>query len=127
MCPSSNNALVGIKPTLGLTSRSGVIPIAHSQDVTGPMCRTVADAATVLGAIVGVDPRDHATKDSKGHFYRDYTQFLDPNGLQGARIGVWRDGVFGISPEGDAIADAAIEAMAVARRDDRRSQRTSRT
>ncbi len=66
----------------------------------------------VLGAIVGVDQRDRATKDSKGHFYRDYTQFLDPNGLQGARIGVWRDGVFGISPEGDAIADAAFEAMA---------------
>jgi amidase len=108
VCPSSHNALVGIKPTLGLTSRSGVVPIAHSQDVTGPMCRTVADAATVLGAMTGVDPRDPATAESKGHFHRDYRRFLDPNGLRGARIGVWREGVFGASPEADAIAEAAI-------------------
>jgi amidase len=108
VCPSSHNSLVGIKPTLGLTSRSGVVPIAHSQDVTGPMCRTVADAATVLGAMTGVDPRDPATADSKGHFHRDYRRFLDPDGLRGARIGVWREGVFGISPEADAVAEAAI-------------------
>src|SRR5215211_5610810 len=108
VCPSSHNALVGIKPTLGLTSRSGVVPIAHSQDVTGPMCRTVADAATVLGAMTGVDPRDPATAESKGHFHRDYRRFLDPRGLRGARIGVWRAGVFGASPEADAIAEAAI-------------------
>ena len=108
VCPSSHNALVGIKPTLGLTSRSGVVPIAHSQDVTGPMCRTVADAATVLGAMTGVDPRDPATADSKGHSHRDYRRFLDPDGLRGARIGVWREGVFGSSPEADAIAEAAI-------------------
>jgi amidase len=108
VCPSSHNSLCGIKPTLGLTSRSGVIPIAHSQDVTGPMCRTVADAAAVLGAMTGVDPRDPATADSKGHSHRDYTKFLDPNGLRGARVGVWREGVFGISPEADAIAEAAI-------------------
>jgi len=108
VCPSSHNSLVGIKPTLGLTSRSGVVPIAHSQDVTGPMCRTVADAATVLGAMTGVDPRDPATADSKGHAHRDYRRFLDPDGLRGARIGVWREGVFGISPEADAVADAAI-------------------
>jgi amidase len=108
VCPSSHNALVGIKPTLGLTSRSGVVPIAHSQDVTGPMCRTVADAATVLGAMTGVDPRDPATADSRGHSHRDYRRFLDPDGLRGARIGVWREGVFGASPEADAIAEAAI-------------------
>ena len=97
VCPSSHNALVGIKPTLGLTSRSGVVPIAHSQDVTGPMARTVADAATVLGAMTGVDPRDPATADSRGHSHRDY-RFLDPDGLRGARVGVWREGVFGASP-----------------------------
>jgi amidase len=108
VCPSSINGVVGIKTTLGLTSRSGVVPIAHSQDVTGPMCRTVADAATVLGAMTGVDPRDPATADSRGHFFTDYRQFLDPNGLRGARIGVWREGVFGITPEGDAIAEDAI-------------------
>jgi amidase len=108
VCPSSHNALVGIKPTLGLTSRSGVVPIAHSQDVTGPMGRTVADAATVLGPMTGVDPRDPATADSRGHAFGDYRRFLDPDGLRGARIGVWREGVFGISPEADAIADAAV-------------------
>jgi amidase len=108
VCPSSHNALVGIKPTLGLTSRSGVVPIAHSQDVTGPMCRTVADAAAVLGAMTGVDPRDPATAESRGHSHRDYTRFLDPDGLRGARIGVWREGVFGASPEADAIGEAAI-------------------
>src|SRR5215203_5231386 len=96
VCPSSHNALVGIKPTLGLTSRSGVVPLAHSQDVTGPMARTVTDA----------DPRDPATADSKGHSYRDYRRFLDPNGLRGARIGVWREGVFGASPEADVIGEA---------------------
>jgi amidase len=108
VCPSSHNALVGIKTTLGLTSRSGVVPLAHSQDVTGPMARTVADAATVLGPMTGVDPRDPATAESRGHSFRDYRRFLDPDGLRGARIGVWREGVFGISPEADAIADAAI-------------------
>jgi amidase len=108
VCPSSHNALVGIKPTLGLTSRSGVVPIAHSQDVTGPMARTVADAATVLGPMTGVDPRDPATADSRGHAFRDYRRFLDPHGLRGARVGVWREGVFGVSPEADAVAEAAI-------------------
>jgi amidase len=108
VCPSSHNALVGIKPTLGLTSRSGVVPLAHSQDVTGPMARTVADAATVLGPMTGVDPRDPATADSRGHAFRDYRRFLDPDGLRGARVGVWREGVFGVSPEADAVAEAAI-------------------
>jgi amidase len=77
VCPSSHNSLVGIKTTLGLTSRSGVVPIAHSQDVTGPMARTVADAATLLGPMTGVDPRDPATAASRGHRHRDYRRFLD--------------------------------------------------
>ncbi|MGH8937198.1 MAG: amidase [Acidimicrobiia bacterium] len=108
VCPSTANALVGIKPTLGLTSRSGVVPIAHSQDVVGPMARTVADAATVLGALTGVDPLDPVTEESQGKAHSDYRQFLDPQGLRGARIGVWRQGVFGNSPEADEIAEAAI-------------------
>jgi amidase len=102
---------VGIKPTLGLTSRSGVIPIAHSQDVVGPIARTVADAATVLGALTGVDPRDPATRESKGRAFRDYRRFLDPGALKGARIGVWREGVFGISPEADQVAEEAIRVV----------------
>src|SRR4029453_17641425 len=80
----------------------------HSQDVTGPMARTVADAATVLGPMTGVDPRDPATAASRGHSHRDYRRFLDPDGLRGARIGVWREGVFGTSPEADAVGEAAI-------------------
>jgi amidase len=72
------------------------------------MARTVADAATVLGAMTGVDPRDPATAASRGHSHRDYRRFLDPNGLRGARIGVWREGVFGISPEADQVAEAAV-------------------
>ncbi|MEA2564462.1 MAG: amidase [Acidobacteriota bacterium] len=112
VCPASLNGVVGIKPTVGLTSRAGVIPISHSQDTVGPYGRTVADAAAVLGALVGVDPRDPATAGSAGHFHTDYTQFLDPNGLTGARIGVMRNGVTGYSRETDAIYEAALEAMA---------------
>src|SRR5204862_4317177 len=77
LCPSGHNMVVGIKPSVGLTSRAGVIPISHNQDTIGPMARTVADAATVLGAMVGVDPRDPATAASAGSFFADYTQFLD--------------------------------------------------
>src|SRR5690606_35028438 len=77
VCPSHNCGVVGIKPTVGLTSRAGVIPIAHSQDTVGPHGRSVADAAAVLGALVGVDPRDPATEASAGRFHADYTQFLD--------------------------------------------------
>src|SRR6266508_1139957 len=86
--PSNNNSLVGIKPTLGLLSRSGIIPIAHSQDTAGPMARTVADAATLLGAMAGADPSDPPTKVSATKGRRDYPPFLDVNGLKGARIGV---------------------------------------
>ena len=109
--PATTCGVVGLKPTLGLTSRSGVIPIAHSQDTTGPMCRTVADAATVLSALVGVDPFDDATKMSVGHWQRNYTRFLDPNGLRGARIGIWREGNFGLSPESDAVVESVIPVL----------------
>ncbi len=112
VCPSSANGVVGIKPTVGLTSRAGVVPISHTQDTVGPHGRTVADAAAVLGALVGVDPRDPATAASAGHFHTDYTQFLDPDGLAGARIGVFRRNVTEYSPETDAIFEQALEAMA---------------
>jgi amidase len=111
VCPSTATSLAGIKVSLGLTSRSGVVPIGHSQDVVGPMARTVADAATVLGALTGVDPRDPLTRRSKGRFLRDYRPFLDAGALRGKRIGVWRDGVFGFSPEADQVAEGAIDAL----------------
>ncbi|HZO73923.1 MAG TPA: amidase [Ktedonobacteraceae bacterium] len=111
LCPSSINGVVGIKPTVGLTSRAGVIPIAHSQDTVGPFGRTVADAAAVLGALTGVDALDAATLASEGKFHTDYTQFLDADGLRGARIGVAREVYFGYSSKTDAIINAAIEKM----------------
>jgi len=91
MCPSSINGIVGIKPTVGLWSRSGIIPISHSQDTAGPMTRTLRDAAILLGALTGVDPRDRATAASDAKSHTDYTQFLDANGLRGARLGVARN------------------------------------
>ncbi len=91
ICPAQTNGIVGIKPTLGLVSRDGIIPIAHSQDTAGPMARTVADAAILLGALAGVDRNDSATRPSKRHARDDYTPFLDPDGLKGARIGVARN------------------------------------
>ncbi len=109
LCPATMNGIVGIKPTVGLTSRSGVIPIAHSQDTVGTFGRTVADAATLLGTLTGIDPLDPATQTSEGKFYSDYTAFLDPNGLQGARIGVPRETFFGYSPKVDTIINQAIE------------------
>ncbi|HEU5198626.1 MAG TPA: amidase [Ktedonobacterales bacterium] len=111
LCPSGTNMVVAIKPTLGLTSRAGVIPIAHSQDTVGPFGRTVADAAAVLGAMVGVDPRDPDTSASAGKFFTDYTQFLDPQGLKGARIGVIRQVFAGFQDKVDVIYNQAIDAM----------------
>ncbi len=99
ICPSHTNGIVGIKPTLGLVSRSGVIPIAHSQDTAGPMARTVADAAALLSALTGVDPRDPDTAASDGQASGDYTAYLDPDGLKGARIGVARS-YFGFDATG---------------------------
>lgn len=113
VCPASTCGVVGIKPTVGLTSRAGVVPISHTQDTVGPHGRTVADAAAVLGALVGVDPRDPATSGSEGKFHNDYTAFLNADGLRGARIGVVRNtGFFGYSEETDRIAEDAIAAMA---------------
>ena len=110
VCPSSINGVVGIKPTVGLVSRAGIVPIAHSQDTAGPMARTVADAAAVLGALTGVDPRDPATAASEGHAYDDYLQFLDTNGLEGARIGVDRS-TFGADPRVDELMEQALRVM----------------
>ncbi|MBD0321714.1 MAG: amidase, partial [Gemmatimonadetes bacterium] len=108
--PSAACSIVGIKPTLGLVSRSGIIPIAHSQDTAGPMGRTVADAAALLGVLAGVDPRDRVTAGAAGRPV-DYTRFLDPNGLRGARIGVARKRFFGYDARTDRVAEDAIRAM----------------
>jgi amidase len=110
VCPSSSNGLAGIKPTVGLVSRSGIIPISHSQDGAGPMCRTVHDAAVLLGALTGVDPDDSATSASAGKSQTDYAQFCDPNGLEGARIGVARK-YFGFSEAVDALMSESLEVM----------------
>lgn len=88
-CPSSANGLVGIKPTVGLLSRTGIIPISFTQDTPGPMARTVTDAAIALGTMVGVDEADSTTLESEGNYHTDYTQFLNENGLEGKRIGFW--------------------------------------
>jgi amidase len=108
VCPSAASSLVGIKPTIGLVSRSGIVPISHSQDTAGPMARTVADAAALLGALTGIDPRDAATAGSRGRSQADYTRFLDPNGLRGARIGVARNKFTGYDPHTDQLFDAAV-------------------
>jgi amidase len=110
VCPANANGVVGIKPTLGLVSRAGIIPIAHSQDSAGPMARTVADAAILLGALAGVDPDDPVTAASRGKGLPDYNKVLDPKGLAGARIGVVRK-LFGFSDAVDKSMNEAIEAM----------------
>ena len=112
VCPASMNGVVGIKPTVGLTSRGGVVPISHTQDTVGPHCRTVADAAAVLTAIAQrtPDPRDPATSTNRNLIPADYTAFLNPHGLSGARIGVARD-FEGFSPHADAAFEAALTAM----------------
>jgi len=110
VCPSSSNGLAGIKPTVGLVSRSGIIPISHSQDGAGPMCRTVRDAAIFLGVLTGVDPEDSATAASAGNSQTDYAQYCDPNGLKGARIGVARK-YFGFSDTVDALMEQSLDVM----------------
>lgn len=110
ICPSQANGIVGIKPTLGLVSRSGIIPIAHSQDTAGPMARTVADAAILLSALTGVDERDPVTANSDGKIHTDYTQFLNPDGLKGARIGVARN-FFDFDPRVDQLIDSCLGLM----------------
>jgi amidase len=109
--PANSNGLVGIKPTLGLLSRAGIVPIAHSQDTAGPMARTVADAAILLGAMAGADPDDSATRNSAARGQRDYTASLDASGLQRARIGVVRNQLWGSTSASDRIAEAAIDDM----------------
>ena len=110
VCPSSANSLVGIKPTVGLVSRSGIIPIAHSQDTAGPMARTVADAAILLNAMVGEDPADGATKESRGKAAADYTKFLDKDGLRGMRLGIARKH-FGFNERVDKLMTGLIAEM----------------
>ncbi|GAC1452582.1 MAG: amidase [Gemmatimonadaceae bacterium] len=111
VCPSSANGIVGIKPTVGLVSRAGIIPIAHSQDTAGPMARTVRDAVILLNILTGNDPRDPATAASGARTQIDYTTYLDPNGLRGARIGVARTKFFGYSDVTDKIINDAIDGM----------------
>ena len=114
VCPSGANGVVGIKPTLGLWSRAGVIPISADQDTAGPMARNVTDAAVLLGAATGIDPADAATADQAGHAFIDYTQFLDDEALDGARIGVWRAGTYDpslVGPVVEPILDDVIEAL----------------
>lgn len=110
VCPSNANGLVGIKPTVGLVSRAGIIPISHSQDTAGPMTRTVADAAAVLSAITGADSRDSATAASAGKAQPDYTKFLDSNGLRGARLGVPRK-YFGFHHTVEHVMKSALEVL----------------
>ncbi|GAC1472957.1 MAG: amidase [Chloroflexota bacterium] len=111
LCPASINGVVGIKPTVGLTSRAGVIPIAHSQDTVGPFGRTVADAAAVLGAIAGRDDRDSATAKIPDELSLDYALSLAVAGLEGARIGVMRENYFGYSEKADAVIELSLKVM----------------
>lgn len=111
VCPSGANGLVGIKPTVGLVSRSGIIPISHSQDTAGPMARTVADAAALLAAMMGSDPRDSASKTADEHARWAYNRALDAGALKGARIGVARKQYFGYSAVADRLVEQAIADM----------------
>lgn len=108
VCPSNANSLVGIKPTLGVISRAGIIPIAHSQDTAGPMCRSVTDAVHLLTALMGVDSRDTATQAQTGKLARDFTKSLDANGFKGARIGVHRKS-FGFNDAVDKLMNDCID------------------
>ena len=108
--PASLNGIVGIKPTVGLVSRSGIIPISHTQDTAGPMARCVADAAVLLGALAGLDPDDPATQAAQSHLQPDYTRFLDANGLRGARVGVVRK-LAGFNIHVDRIFASALNAI----------------
>ncbi len=110
VCPASSCGIVGIKPTVGLWSRSGIIPISATQDTAGPMGRTVADAAALLGALIGVDASDATTARSNGYAHPDYTRFLDADGLRGKRIGVMRSR-FGFHEQVDEIMEASIAVM----------------
>jgi len=108
VCPSSANSLVGIKPTVGLVSRAGIVPIAHSQDTAGPMARTVSDAVILLGALTGEDQRDASTRESRGKALTDYTRFLDSKGLKGMRLGVARK-YFGFNDRVDKLLTQRLD------------------
>ena len=110
VCPSSANSLVGIKPTIGLVSRTGIIPIAHSQDTAGPMGRTVSDAAILLTALTGIDPRDEATNARRGQPATDYMKFLDKDGLRGMRLGIARKH-FGFNERVDKLMSDLLDEM----------------
>lgn len=109
VCPSNNNGLVGIKPTVGLISRSGIVPISFTQDTSGPMCRTVSDAAITLGALTGVDSLDSKTLASDGHSLTNYTTYLKADGLKGKRIGLWSES--GTMPSVDTLMSNAVAFM----------------
>jgi amidase len=111
VCPSAQNGVVGVKPTLGLASRTGIVPISAEQDTAGPITRNVTDAAVVLGAITGVDPDDTATAAQRGHVRSSYRGSLHRGALRGARIGVWREGNFGVSKPTDKVMNAAIRRL----------------
>jgi amidase len=113
VCPAGANGIVGIKPTVGLLSREGIIPISADQDTAGPMTRNVTDAAVLLGAMTGIDRADRATRAQRGHAFTDYTQFLDDEALQGAVIGFWQEGTYdpAVSPEVDAVMQDTIAAL----------------
>ena len=110
VCPASTNGVVGIKPTVGLWGRSGIIPISETQDTAGPMARTVADAVALLGPLTGADPRDERTNESEGKNFTNYTQFLNNDGLQGKRLGVMRSS-FGFHEKVDKIMEEAIAVL----------------
>ncbi|MDP2379639.1 MAG: amidase family protein, partial [Pseudohongiella sp.] len=110
ICPASNNSLVGIKPTLGLVSRSGIIPIAHSQDTAGPMARSVADAAVLLTAMVGVDPQDLITLNVTTSEAIDYSNYLQTGALAGKRIGIMRS-LFGRNLQVDTLMEQQIAVL----------------
>jgi len=110
VCPSSANGVVGIKPTVGLWSRDGIIPISETQDTAGPMARTVKDAAILLGACVGVDEADIRTRESEGNFQTDYTQFLDEDALKGKRLGLLKD-AYGSHEKSDEVLKSAVEVL----------------
>jgi amidase len=110
VCPAGANSTVGIKPTIGLVSRSGIVPISAEQDTAGPITRNITDAAAALAVVQGVDPEDPATGDAADFVDRDYLEALDPNALSGARIGVWRDPT-AANPEVEKVLNDAVAAL----------------
>ena len=111
VCPSSANGDVGVKPSIGVISRTGIVPISHQQDTAGPIGRNVTDDAVLLGVLQGQDPADPATAAAHGHTFSDYTQFLNATALRGARIGIWRQGNEGLNSDTDAIFNHAVDEL----------------